>query len=223
MPEGFDFSSWSQLRLEVAGRLLTLRVEGVPRTVRVTLPGLVQTMALVADDGGGAFSALRVTYGFEELFEDDFLVARGWSMTPDQGEIFVVDKCLVLSHTPRAATALSRSVPTGDSELIINIQLDKTFTDDGFASITFGTTFSFHEAGDRWVLKTQKGIITLPERYDPKRFHQFRFLAQGGQTTLFLEHILLGTFEATGGLPCTIKLMVEQASATIDMVRFTSL
>ena len=110
----------------------------------------------------------------------------------------------------------------GDFELVVNLQFDRADADD--AAVSFGCgTFVKLRRTDGWILEAGDELIALPADYEPQIFHQFRSVNIGGGLEIYLEGVVLGSFESNTKPAGCIKLTVQNAAASFDMVRYTIL
>src|SRR5207244_1485729 len=114
MPFDLDFRETQELRVDVNGRHLRFSIEGIDIPV-TTLPSLTSQISLFSDGAEAAFSAFRLTQGFEELFENERLDERGWAVTGKEKTGFH-DNCILITSDGLSSVELSKKVPSGDFE-----------------------------------------------------------------------------------------------------------
>src|SRR5258706_11824382 len=167
VPGELDFRTTQELRLEVDGRHFKLSAEGIRVPIDVVLSAAPSEVFLFADGARAAFSAFRLTRGFEELFENKGLDERGWTIAGSKDGIAFQDKFLLVTSEDTKGIVLSKAVSPGDFELAINMRVETIIADN--AAITFGCGTSIKlRKTDVWVLEAGDKNVALPAGYNAK-------------------------------------------------------
>lgn len=218
----FDFAAWHELRVEVDGRAVKGSLDCRNGSFEASLNSGVRDISVFAADCPGAeFSAFTLTNGFEELFENAELAARSWQVNAADGAVRVEDKCLLIS-APSTRVSLTKIVPPGNFDLVVNLSVENDLNSKS-SSVSFGCgeIVSLRKIGT-WQILTRSGQWELPKGYSAQSFHQFRLLRIEGTFELYLEGVLLGCLSTDIPLG-PLDIVVENAVAMLDMVRFTGL
>ena len=160
---------------------------------------------------------LSSTGGFEETFAEPDVAARGWSLIGGSAEL-ANGPLLVLKGDPEAF--ITREAPRGDFELAVNLQLVDILGDGPCLSFGCGVLGTMHMAVDTWRLDVGDHVLALPGGFDPADFHQFRMLKRNGTLHIYVDGLELEHCRSSGN-GGRVEVLVRQATAALDMVRFT--
>jgi len=212
LPADHDPRAFHLLRVEVDCLAVKLSLNDVDVLVTGEILEPATHLSLVSEGSGSAFSAFTLTAGFEQLFENDALPQRGWSI--EAGDVRVASGNLILESSEEAQTRISKKVPEGDFDLAVNLCVTK----DSIVSMTCGASFTLSGMDFRSI-DSPATEFRLPEKFDSTRFSQFRFVKIGDRLTLYLEGDHLGEFSAPEAN--RLGLTVQNGTVTFDMIRFT--
>jgi hypothetical protein len=214
IPAGLDITSFSNLLIEVDTRLVNVTLGGQTFNDLGELTSDVLGIGLYSK-GPAAFSTLRITNGFEDLFVSDDLELRGWQVN-DEGRFSFEDGSLRLIGDSHGPALLSRQVSYGYFDLAVNLRIQGPIC--GLESVTINR--STIEQRDGWKFISGECVLALPDEFRPGDFHQFRFVALDKEVTAYLDGTVLGSIHDTARTE-ELRISVDMASVYLDMVRYT--
>lgn len=211
------------LRVELDGRYLRLTLNDSDVRFERLLERPPAQFVLKAHAPETTFSALSITRGFEDLFEQPGLPEEnGWQRVRGNGRFYIHDYVMILAS--RNSLAVTKGPAYADYEFAANIrlleeyQLEKRYgfeiRHEGAAILTIEIDRQRVIAGDL--------VFDLPASFMPENYHQFRMLKLGKVLHLQMEEINLGIIPIPAD-NTQIALFCESASIALDMVRLTGL
>jgi hypothetical protein len=219
LPAQFDPTAFHHIRIEVDQRWVSIALDEVDVIVDAELSSAVTVVGLVASGVGSSFSAMSLTYGFEERFERNLLSQRGWAISGPGGEVTIDQQDLLINCEGGKSTRLSKPVNASDYELIVNVCPIRMGPE---GSITFGSGSPVRLAGSSALELTVAGAgVALPDDRHGF-FRQFRIVKIAEALDLYFDgqHIA-STYDPARS--SEIWLEVIDALAAVDMIRFTPL
>lgn len=224
LPADFNPTAFHLVRLEVQGRRVSLRLDGVPvNSGPLSLACKADQLRLLSLAAPVAFAGFGLTPGFEDspsLLADT--TYSGW-----RPEISAARGFPDPADAAFSSPVYTKGDLLEDYELVVNLLLE----DGQGGEIVFypawrnqasGPEISFSRGETGWQLQTGEGEpVSLPTACDPKNFQQFRFRKQGESLAIFFEQQLLGELEITPG-PARPGLKKPDRK-NIEMVRVTAL
>ncbi len=219
----FDFSAFHLLRVEIDERCVSLRLDEASFRWqgRMGVHGGT-SIALVTRGMSAAFRGFGLTIGWEELFMDGELDARGWQASEtDKRKWYVKDRQLWYAPEAGERGATWKGTPLENYEMVVSARLERGRTEGGGygffpASDLDGARspwLSLSKIDGGWALQLREAttirnfeadtadarIFPLPASFDPFEHQHFRFTKQGGELRLQWEAELLGVIEAPRG------------------------
>ena len=215
LPKAFDPGAYHHFRIETDHLWASIKLDEVDVVFRTQLPSPVSGIGLAADGDSAVFSAFSVTYGFEELFEDENISQRGWTIDNRQGEITFEQKNMLIDCEGGRSVSLSKPVNGPDHELVFNLCVVR-MGQRGY--LAFGSEPILKLAG------ADKLDLTLTSNSFPCKglgiYSQYRIVRIGGKLDLYVDGEYL-TSETAADDPAQVTLNVFDAMVAVDMIRYT--
>ncbi len=220
------------LRLELDHRCIALSLPGTAMHWQGNLTVSPSRLVLWTHKMNASFSTFEWTAGWEQRFDLPAcdLASLGWAQTP--AGAWSIKECL-LSATPvlSGASLLSKSLPLGDLEIVLNACLDCQA--DPIWGYAFGPLsaldglpcFRLVRSPAGWALagsSPEEPVLLLPASFDPAISQQFRLSLQAGQCSIAWQDQPLGSLSMLP-LDGRFGLCVWQSRAWFDLLRVTAL
>jgi len=198
-----DLAAFHELRIEIDGRVVRCSIDNVEAEIKTLLDSEVDTLRPY---GQAEFRAFSLTHGFEELFEANDLVEKGWHSL---GSSNTDGQHLALP----AGSGLSRPLLASPFELAVNLKLEPG------ASVRVRCGIEVEIDGNG--LKAGERRFDYPDDFDRTNFHQYRFVSQGANLSIHVDDNELGSVDAGSG--DELAVLSEHGVIRLDMVRFTEI
>lgn len=250
LPPDFRFDAYHLLRLEGNARHLSFAVDGLTRW-KGRVDDAPDLLTLLSEHGSCSFSGCSLTYGFEDLFEEDMDDPNliGWRVHAGTGENWSI-RTGELRQTASDAlnSVLVKEHSFTEYELVVTVRCVRCprcvrnaastpllTGNDSDSYYGFYPALDVHgdgplvRIGERenrtclvWRSQQDEGAWPLPIGFDRYRAQQFRFKKCHRQLQVHLEDRELGRLPVLGG-PSRAALCVHRTAVAFDMVRLTSL
>ncbi|HEY2867824.1 MAG TPA: hypothetical protein VGJ02_12090, partial [Pyrinomonadaceae bacterium] len=189
----------------------------------ITLNSEATEFELFSTDAVVEFSALEVTYGFEELFERANEIPTRFAI--DGGTAKVDDGSMMIKSADDGQVSAVFNVPYKNFELTANLigsadGYGLFFIDDDGQVAAFLTVYSderrivFFSAGETVT-------VDLPEGFESEEFRQYQVVFLNGRAIAGLEGVELAELAAAADV--TRVAVYAEAEATVDMIRLTAI
>jgi GH43 family beta-xylosidase len=198
-----DLSSFHGLHIEVDGRAVRCSIDNVEAEIKTLLDSDVNA---VRPFGDADFRAFSLTRGFEERFETNDLIEKGWHAL---GSTNTDGQHLALP----AGSGLSRQLPAGPFELAVNLKLEPGAS----GRIRCGIEIEIDGNG----LKAGEKRFEYPADFDRTNFHQYRFVSRETSLSIHIDDDELGSVET--GTGDELAILSEHGVIRLDMVRWTEI
>lgn len=206
------------LRVEVDGLRVSLS-HGAAPFWRGRMAACAAGLALCATAEPAEFSGFSLTFGWEELFEEDGDPADlGW-------EILAGTWTVRNGRLSGEGGAIARGPLLGSYLAVINARLE---AGEGYAftpatpAVSEGPRIELERHGTAWGLRAVEQIFPLPSSFDPAIDQHFRFRKTGGELEIAWEGLHLGTIAAPPG-PGRLGMAAPRGAASFEAVRVTAL
>lgn len=218
--------AFRSLRFELNGRLL--RYPGGSHT----LAERPTHLALFTEGVPIELAGFQLTVGWEDMFDEDaspFEDGR-WAER-EAGGAWSVGNGLLVCDAAESEAAITREVPAGAYELVVNFKLEPA---DGAGAVGLfpaigegreGPLLLVARGGDGWVLQVRREAtvhaIPLPPGFDASEFQQLRICVGDGRAVVRwgAEAVLDTEVPAS---PRRVGLLTRHGRASFDMVRVTA-
>jgi hypothetical protein len=235
LPDGFDFTAFHQLRIEVNARLVRIIVDDVVLKWEGILNSQPCGIALMTQNKPAEFAGFSLTKGWEDLFTAGPIdpAILNWRTTANDDR-WRIDSQHLWYVGPRGESSVLTKGPLPEEyELVINARLISdpkqgicygflpALTPDGKSPLL---TVERRISGWAVCCQSVKGneVYPLPPDFDPSVHQQFRFRRRGTSLTIQHEAQILGEIESPAAVTM-VGLYGYRAVATFDMVRVTAL
>lgn len=225
LPIGFKLQAEHHVRLETNGQMVNFSLDHAACRWSARI-GAASRLGLLADGLPVEFSMPEITYGFEDLFEDDTvrLEDLDWTCTPAQAWVLRAG-VLAGNHPAGKSARLLKRQSYENYELVINLRA----LSGGSYVISPAWKPSGENPGLRlvpggagWMLHTGEEGLQLPAEFNPAEFQQFRFRKQGSKMRVYWLDRLLGDVKVPTG-ETQVSLSAEGSGVELDMVRLTEI
>ncbi len=218
LPSGFDPTAAHELVLDIELETVCVALDGGDVSVSATLPAKPTGLTLYSKEVGAEFGPIDLTPGFEELFQTEEILKRGWDHYANRGTLTLVGGLLIMEGKGADNAILTRNVELGNYELCINLRVAENTGSS--AALTFGCGNMFTlTPNPQPVLDSEGRVLALPIAYDPHSFSQFRIVSFRGRADIYLDSVLMGSVPAKDGEH--IRISVQDTRAEVDMIRYT--
>ena len=223
LPGAFDPSCHHLICMEMKAGRCTASIDTPNVTAAIEIDGEVNGIELFSTDASVEFSALEVTYGFEELFEDRGQIPK--QLMIDGGTADVSGGRMTIRSAEGGQVSAFFRVPYENFEVTANL----SGADDGY-----GLFFMKAEEGVEAYLTIyidEKHIVffsagdtakvDMPEGFDGAEFRQFQVVFLNGRAIASLEGVELAELPAPSEI--SRVAIYAETQATVEMVRLTSI
>jgi GH43 family beta-xylosidase len=223
----FDPGVFHLLRVVADGRFIRFSLDESPQFERM-LERASTRLALMAENARTTFSGFALTKGFEDLFDRPGPAEdHGWKRIRGDGSFRMEGKELVVKSA--GEIAIIKGGKHKNYEFAVNIRTAEVLDEqEGFGLILLGEDnrilqrYIVRRSNHSFYLDAGDSKITLPDGFDPAKYHQFRFLKINERIILQMEDKeLLETTETDTG--SRVAIFCENAVVALDMVRLTVL
>jgi GH43 family beta-xylosidase len=242
LPADFDFSARHLLRLEADEGDVSVRLDEAAFRWQGRTRVSPARLALATRGASAAFGGFALTLGWEELFMDESVEARGWHAGDNDGKWYVRERRLWYAPASETRGLIWKGTLLENYELVVNARLSEAAgesSDYGFypayaAGEGRGPLLALVKTAGGWALRHESAAadeggageasgaeqFPLPETFDPRQFQQFRFVKHGGRLTIQCGGEPLATVDAPA-VPTRIALAARGDGAAFDLVRVT--
>ncbi|HEV2705122.1 MAG TPA: glycoside hydrolase family 43 protein [Pyrinomonadaceae bacterium] len=245
LPDDFDFSARHLLRLEADEGAVSVRLDEAAFRWQGRTGVWPARLALATRGASAAFGGFALTLGWEELFMDASIEARGWqaAMSGETvGKWYVRERRLWYAPASEERGVIWKGTLLENYELVVNACLSETADDSsdyGFypayaAEEGRGPLVALVRTDAGWALELMRESANeddankasgaqqfpLPRSFNPQAFQQFRFIKLGGRLTIQYGGESVATVDAPP-IPTRVALTARGSVTAFDLVRVT--
>ena len=221
--DSFDPSCHHLIRLELnAGRCSAI-VDSPDMSLQSNVDCEITGFQLFSKDASVEFSAIELTYGFEEMFDlRDEVPAR---LTIDGGTAKVSGGQMDLMSAEDGQVSALFDLPNGNFELTVNMDgaadgYGLFFMDPKRQVLGYLTVY-VDERRLVFFSSGETASVDLPPDFNGSEVRQFQVVRLNGSVIATLEGVELANLPATAGI--AHAAIYAETAATVEMLRLTSI
>ena len=220
---GFDPSCGHLVRLDLSADRCSVNVDTPDLASAVDLDNATAKFELFSTDASVEFSAIELTYGFEELFESEGQVPTQFEI--DGGSAEVSDSRMIIDSAAAEQVSAVFDVPYKNFEIAANL----SGADDGYGlffmrddhSVAAYLTIFPSDKQIVFFAGGETAAVDLPEGFDGAEFRQFQVVFLNGRAIASLEGVQLAELPAPANI--TRAAVFAESAAAAEMVRLTAI
>jgi GH43 family beta-xylosidase len=223
LPDDFDASCYHRLRVDICGEATSAMIDTPDIQADLGSPPQLMRIELYSTGAAVEFSAVEITSGFEELFDNDGRVPSQFNVTGGTAEI--ADGRMVLTSAEGSQVSAVFDIPYRNFEAIANLAgagdgYGIFFMDPANTVLAYLTIYG----ADRRLVFFSEGrtkTIDLPAEFEGSEFRQFQIVVSDGSARACLEGVELAELRASSVI--SRAAIYAETEATVEMVRLTAI